>query len=258
MYKIALCFLCLGAFFTGGCCNCLKKNDKAQSDSFAPTAKAFYTASRISVDGKLSENVWQRAEKYYLDLSQDKLAAGQELSRGGYVQFAWDENNFYLAAEFKDYDIVAEGKADQLHHYRMGDLCELFIKPKNHRHYWELYVTPLGYKTEFFFPSPGYKGLPSCFEDYTANLRTDALINGTVNNYNDRDSEWTAEMAVPISDLEAYGAKFGPCYEWSVFAGRYNYSYYLDDPELSMFPSLATTSYHLTEQYADLELVGKQ
>ncbi len=257
MSRIVFGFLVFLLVFITGCCPCFEKDDQARLKNRNQVARAFYTSQNITLDGKLNEDVWQKAEKYSLNLSLDKLSSGQKLNRNGYVQFAWDENNFYLAATFRDYDIVAEGKGDQLHHYKFGDLCELFIKPENHRHYWELYVTPLGYKTEFFFPSPGLKGLPSCFEDYTAGLGTAASVNGTVNNYNDKDSQWTAEMAVPVSDLEAYGAKFGPSCQWSVFVGRYNYSYYLDDPELSMFPSLTTTSYHLTDQYADLVLTGK-
>ncbi len=49
---------------------------------------------------------------------------------------------------------VAEGKEDQLHHYQMGDLVELFLKPEDYTWYWELYATPIGKKTNFWFPAP--------------------------------------------------------------------------------------------------------
>lgn len=131
------------------------------------------------MDGKLYEPVWKTATAYPLYLSKDKIAAGQKLNEAGEVRFAWDDNFFYVAAQFQ----------------------------------------------------------------------------GTLNNWHDKDKSWTAEMAMPIEDLQAYCAKFSQQANWKILIGRYNYSRYLQDVELSMTPQLSKTNYHLNEEYADLELV---
>ena len=142
-----------------------------------------------------------------------------------------------------------------MHHYRLGDLCELFLKSVEKPYYWELYVTPAGKKTSFFFSSKDSLKSPGSFESYTCDLKVAANNNGTLNDCNDIDTNWTGEMAMPIKDIEAQGCKFGPGYQWTVFIGRYNYSVYFDGEELSMSPRLSRTSYHLTDEYAILEFI---
>ncbi|MCK5114003.1 MAG: carbohydrate-binding family 9-like protein [Phycisphaerae bacterium] len=245
-----------------GCGKCTKKetseNEKQQEkkeEKKIPIATlvAKYTDKPVVVDGKLDDACWKTAAVYKLGLSADKLAKDMKLKEGGEVRFAWDDKYLYLAVSFEDNDIVAEGKQDGLHHYKMGDLCELFLKPENKSWYWELYVTPRGNKTTFFYPSKGYLGLPSGFE-YQCDLTVAAQVDGTLNDWSDKDRKWTAEMAVPLAELTKRGETFGEGSLWRVLIGRYNYSYYFDGKELSMAPQLPLTSYHLTENYGILKL----
>ena len=79
---------------------------------------------------------------------------------------------------------------------------------------------------------------------------------GTLNNWQDRDRCWTAEMAMSIKDLTARGERFGPDGDWRILVARYNYSYHLakKGPELSSSPRLSTANYHLLDEYAVLKL----
>ena len=144
-----------------------------------------------------------------------------------------------------------------MHHYKMGDLCELFLKPADKTWYWELYATPLGKKTTFWFPGRGRTGLPSNFTDYSSGLKVGAQVNGTLNKWEDKDAYWTAEMAMPIKDLTARGEKFGPEADWRILVARYNYSRYSkrQGPEHSTVPQLSKVNYHLLEEYAKLKLI---
>ncbi len=234
-----------------GCVSELNNQEFAMSQVY----KAVYTDKPVKIDGKLDDQIWQTAPSYPLYLSKDKADAGETLKEGGCVKFAWDEQYFYLAADLKDSDIIAQGDKDQMHHYRYGDVCELFLKPAEQPYYWELYVTPAGKKTSFFFPSKAALKNPEIFENYSCGLKVAAKINGTLNSSQDTDIGWTAEMAVPIKDLEAKGYKFGPSQKWTVLVGRYNYFGGLDTKELSMTPQLSKTSYHLTEEFAKLQLI---
>ncbi|OQA02819.1 MAG: hypothetical protein BWY69_00831 [Planctomycetes bacterium ADurb.Bin401] len=238
-------------FLTGCTCSRVENAGSLKKVTF----KSFYTDKPINIDGMLNEQVWKKSISYPLYISEDAVDAARKLNEAGEARFAWDDNYFYVAATFTDSDIVAQGRDDQMHHYQLGDVCELFLKPENENYYWELYVTPAENKTSFFFPSRGYLGLPSCFEEYKSGLTVAARTQGTLNDWHDKDQSWTAEMAMPIKDLQAYGAKFSPQASWKILIGRYNYSRYLQEVELSMTPQLSKTSYHLYEEYADLELI---
>jgi hypothetical protein len=221
------------------------------------TYKAVFADSPVEIDGKPDDKIWESAPSYPLFLSEQDAEKGRPLQERGHVKFAWDEEYFYLAADFEDSDVLAQGTQDQMHHYSYGDVCELFLKPAGQSYYWELYVTPAGNKSSFFFPSKGHLGLADCYSKYIMDsLRVAADIkDGTLNSWQDRDNGWTAEMAVPVKAIEAYGCDFGAGADWTILAARYNYSRYLIPNELSMTPRLTATSYHLIDEYARLELV---
>ena len=236
-----------------GCVSSQSDDQSAPPQTGRPTMIAVRAAQPVKIDGHLDDPVWQQAPAYSLNLSQDKLDAGEGLKEGGRVRLAYDDKYFYAAFEYVDSDVVAEGKEDDMHHYRFGDVAELFLSPDGRPYYWELYVTPAGRKTAFLFPSIGRIELPSSIE-YQCGLKVAAQVQGTLNNWRDRDRGWTGEMAMPIADLTAEGDKFDGSQAWSVFVGRYNHSVYFKEKELSMTPVLPRTSYHLREHYAKLKL----
>ncbi len=205
----------------------------------------------VRIDGRLEDAVWQQAQVYPLSLSLDALANGQRLQEPGTMRLAWDEKALYLGVDFTDSDVVAEGTRDGQPHYTMGDLAEFFIWPEDQTWYWELYVTPKGHQTTYFFPGGGRLGLPSHFQQ-GFRLKTAAQVDGTLNDWTDRDHGWTAEMAVPVKDLTARGETWGPGSRWRILVSRYNYSRYLWTKELSMCPALPATNYHLRKHYGRL------
>jgi hypothetical protein len=230
----------------------LQKEDKKDMDT-DKVMIARYTETPIRIDGSLDDEAWSDAEVYPMSLSKDRIADGQTLIEGGEIRLAWDAQYFYVGARFVDSDIVAESDEDQKHHYKFGDLVELFLKPEDQTWYWELYATPRGNKTSFWFPGRGRLGLPSSF-DYECGLVVAANVDGTLNDWRDRDKEWTAEMAMPVKDLVAPGGSFGPNAPWRILVARYNYSRYLPKMEQSMSPALERTNFHLYEQYGELRL----
>jgi hypothetical protein len=235
-----------------------KTKTTADQQPHNPVFHAPYTTQPVKIDGKLDEHIWQKATAYRINFSKDVTDRGEKIKQGGTVRFAWDDKYFYVAAALEDSDVVAQGKENQMHHYKYGDLCELFLKPVPREYYWELYVTPAGKKSSFFFPSKGYLGLPGCLENYNSGLKVAAKTIGTLNNWQNEDKGWAGEMAMPINDLEEFGYQFKPGSEWTILIGRYNYSVHLPAKELSMAPQLSNTSFHLTDQYAKLKLTSKK
>jgi len=229
-------------------------NTKSVSDG--PVMNASYTASPVTVDGDLSDPIWQTAVAYPLSLGKDRAADGTTIEEPGEVRFAWDDQNVYVAITYTDSDVVAEGTEDEKHHYNMGDVAELFLKPGGNSCYWEMYVTPRGNKSTLFFPGRGRFGLPGAIE-YSSDLQVGAQVQGTLNNWQDTDKGWTGEMAIPVKDLVAYGDTFGPGSDWRVLVARYNYSKGLKliGPELTMTPQLPQTFFHLTDSHGKLNFV---
>ena len=244
------------ACLMGGCIP--KKPDLQEPKPLVMTAR--YTDRPITIDGKLDEPIWEESVAYPMQLGLDHQARGRRLQEGGEVRLAWDDDYFYVGISFKDSDVVAEGKEDQLLHYLFGDLCELFIKPADQSWYWELYVTPHGKKTSFWYPSRGRVGLPGGIE-YECDLKVAAQVDGTLNDWRDRDNSWSAELAISIKNLTEHGDKFTPDADWRILVARNNYSRYLSysgppyGPELSSAPGLSITNFHLLEEYAVLKLL---
>ena len=224
---------------------------------------AKYTADPIKLDGKLDEKAWAAAPAYSLVLPLKSSSSlpesmqkniGDNIREKGTVKLLWDDNYLYVGAELEDSDVMNEGKDDQTHLYTTGDLIEVFLKPADENYYWEIYGAPNNKKTWFFYPSRGRLVFPACAGYLPKDLHVAAAVDGTLNNWRDRDKGWTIEMAIPIKELTAYGAKFDNSANWTVFFGRYNYSAYLQKPELSGYPQLSNVSFHIFEEYAKLRL----
>jgi len=237
-------------------CMCLILGCASPSSCNGMVAK--YTKEPVKIDGKLDDAAWENAKVYTMHLSRDKLTEGKNLREEGKVRTAWDNNYFYLGVEFQDSDITATGDKDQMHHYRFGDLCEMFLKPADKDNYVELYVTPQSKRTSFYIPKQKGDG-PDRLDDFICGLEVAAYIgNGTLNKRDDCDQWWSAEMAMPVKDLEKLGEQISAGSKWRILVARYNYSKFFgegdDEIEYSMTPSLSRTKYHLANEYARLYL----
>lgn len=254
---MSVVFLTLTLFLTGCAAN-TKPQKAVETVEMAETAvmTAHFTPVPILIDGKLDDPVWAKASVYRLSHPVASTGESRPVVQAGTVRLAWDDRFFYLAVDFADRDVLAEGSTDELHHYKLGDLAELFLKPQGKSCYWELYVTPASRKTTMFFPGYGHFGLPSTV-GYTSGLHVAALVQGTVNHWQDEDEGWTAEMAMPVADLTKRGGPFGPTTPWRILVGRYNYGVYRTQigPEITMTPGMSRLNFHYHEEYALLELV---
>ena len=249
----------LASLFTG-CSTCCWNNNK----NLPVAVQSVYTPVPLQLDGNLAEPAWQSAPVYSLQLGKEvynklpvvmKATVGKELREAGECRLLWDDNYLYVGAQFTDSDVYAYGEEDQQHHYLLGDVLEVFIKPENETYYWELYGTPSEKITTFFIPGRG-----ALFSELLTKepivIKVASQVQGSLNQWKDRDQSWSIEIAIPRAELEKYGAEFAPSKAWRIFLSRYNYSRYLPSKELSSFPQQRETpNFHLYEEYGKLELL---
>ena len=229
-------------------------NESIAEDNARPVMQAIHVEVMPEIDGKLNEIIWQKTPSYTLSFSKDKTGKPKETAS---VKLAWNKQGLYLAVQLEDSDLLAYDDRDEEMHFKYGDALELFVKPRDNSYYWEMYVTPRSNKTTIFiFRSISNKFFTDPLKGHDfRDLKVCAVTQGSLNDISDSDKDWTAEMWVPASYMKHFKEPWGPNGNWTVFCGRYNYTKDLDHPELSMYPPISKTNYHLTKEYALLQFL---
>lgn len=224
------------------------------------------SAENVVVDGIVDEQCWQNAKKYDFGVTHRAMAwkhpelakkFGDSVLTPGYVKVLCDKDFIYISAVMKDDDIIALGKRDQQVHCTEGDVFEIFLKPENANHYWELHITPSGLCGVMFYPSRGYHFLPQIVlpsERPLKNIKYKVTVDGTLNKSDDIDRSWTVEAAISLKELAEAGVPFDPQNPWRVLFGRYNFSRYQPLCELSSVPKLSKFDFHVHEEYGKLRI----
>lgn len=163
----------------------------------------------IAIDGKLDEQSWKAAERLPIEIIHNKA---QKTTPGGFGRFTWDAENFYIAFEVIDTDIQAQGDGhDICDIVPPRDVVEIFLDTSNDdEHFLELHLNALnGFNDIFIIRPRDDSPLQSCLryklmfmngwnlEKY----QTAVQVNGTVNNAQDEDKGWTAEIKLPFKSL---------------------------------------------------------
>ena len=253
--KILLKILCLSAvIFLCGCNTCFQSREMLVGK-----------ADKITVDGTANEKCWQNVPEYPLSTSVNawkqkhpeyaKIYSKKNVVPGK-VKFLYDKDFLYISANLTDDDIVALEPKNQVSHCTKGDVFEIFLKPENALHYWEIHITPAGYSAVIFYPSRGYHFLGKIVMPEKSPLKKmkyKVSINGTLNNNKDKDRSWSVEAAIPLDELKAQGIPFDAKNQWRVLISRYNYSRYQAFCELSSCPELTKLDFHVHEEYGYLK-----
>lgn len=229
----------------------------ARAETPAPVAPPAVDAVRadgpVKLDGRADEPFWAAAPAVTLRRLDSR--APLEAAR---VRLAWDSDHLYVFAELEDDDTVATARSDRQTQQTEGDVLELFIGPAGRTWYWELHYTPGPRRAAFFFPSAGRRLGSSIADAPRLRHRHAARVEGTLNDWRDRDARWTAEIAVPWAGLVVDdGADAPPSRgEWRVLLGRYGYSRWRDEVEITFWPPLPALRFHRPALFAPLRLLG--
>ena len=249
----------VSALLLAGCC-CNTCVDFKEVDPADYPVSVYKNTGKITIDGKLDEKIWQNAESCNLMFVPMFKGYGKALAnvkkdkfQNAAIKYAYDKDYFYVAGKVMDEDIIQMDTVHQAQSYNNGDTIEIFLKPKNKPHYWEIYITPQNKRTSFFYLSPG-AGVSHSRNavHFIKDMKSAVQINGTLNKHDDRDKFWTFELAIPLKDLAVKGVPFDGAEPWLVLGARYNYDVNFRYFQLSTYPPTPVAGNHLVEYYGDM------
>ncbi len=161
---------------------------------------AIRSQSQIIVDGLLIEPIWQ--EGYKIDLKDSDTA--KEVTDSTFSTHAltcYDENNLYIAFVCNDRDIYSSfTNRDQ--HLWEEEAVEVFIDVDDEPNtYVEIELSPNNVLFDSYIVDPMNIDIEETSKFDLSGIKTAVSVSGTVNFRADKDKTWTAEIAIPFSDI---------------------------------------------------------
>ncbi|MFL5321834.1 MAG: carbohydrate-binding family 9-like protein [Myxococcaceae bacterium] len=160
-----------------------------------PVYQIHRTAKAPTIDGDLSDPVWQSATPVDLAGSYD----GRKTVLRTTARMLWDDQNVYIAFDNQDPDVwgTLHNRDDAIYN---EEVVEAFFDANgDQKTYNELEVSPHNTIFDAYFVS--YRSDLEAAKPWDAQMKTAVKVNGTIDNPSDQDQGWTVEMAVPINRL---------------------------------------------------------
>ena len=160
----------------------------------------FQALNPLTIDGSLDEKSWTDAPwtDYFIDIEGESKPMPSYKTR---VKMIWDDQFLYIAAQMEEPHIWANPipKGDIIF---KDNVFKIFIDPDNNMNDdFEIQINPLN-KMLFLVMDKPYRdgGKPVSGWEPTG-YQSAVKISGTLNNSQDTDKEWIAEIALPLAAL---------------------------------------------------------
>jgi hypothetical protein len=218
------------------------------------TAECRRVGSPITIDGRLDDVAWDRAQPLgdFAVYWEKRKPATATVAR-----LLWSDEYLYFCAEMEDADLYAMVKERNGMTWN-DDVFELFFKPSvDKRPYYEFQVNAAGTPLELFFPSRGAGGYNRFAPLSDLGMESAVRLNGTLNDWEDKDKGWRVEGRIPWTAFKATGGRPKAGDKWKFALCRYDYSATLERPETSSTAPLTQSDFHRYEDYGELTFVGK-
>lgn len=147
------------------------------------------------IDGKLDDEVWKSAPEVQLVGSFD----GRPTQRKTTFRVLWDDTNLYVAFYAEDTDLwgTLKNKDDAIY---TEDACEVFLDANGDgATYNELQVSPHNVNFDASFVARR-SDLATAMK-WESGMKTAVFLKGTIDDDSDKDEYWTAEMQIPLANL---------------------------------------------------------
>jgi hypothetical protein len=255
MYKMTQ--LILAFALTSSIAGCAASNAQAPKEGTATpavrSAECRWVTSPIRLDGVLNEVAWDRAQ-----MLQDFVVFWQNRKpkTATKARLLWDRTYLYFCADMEDHDLYADVRQPNGMTWT-NDVFELFFKPSAEKlTYYEFQVNAANTQLELFLPSRGAGGYQRFAPLTRLGMESVVRLQGTLNNWEDKDTGWTVEGRIPWTAFQATGGRPKEGEKWRFALCRYDYSVTLERPELSSTAPLTQSDFHRYEDYGELVFVG--
>jgi hypothetical protein len=151
-------------------------------------------AGPIAIDGLLDEKAWDRAE---VTPPFVRSLDGAPASAATVARMLWDEQFLYLSFAAEDDNVATPFSRDDEPLYT-SNVVELFLNPSGDlKRYAEIELNPANALFDARFTGRR-QGMDLA---WSSKARHAVHVDGTLNDPRDRDRGWTAELAIPWSEL---------------------------------------------------------
>ncbi|MFL5339810.1 MAG: carbohydrate-binding family 9-like protein [Gemmataceae bacterium] len=217
------------------------------------TAECRRAKGEIHIDGRPDEPAWEAAQELTgFSVFWEKKPGTTHTA----AKLLWDDTYFYFTADMEDYDLYA----DVTEHNGMtwlNDVFEIFLKPAANRlAYYEFQVNAANTQLELFLPSRGAGGWKRFAAAGRMGMESAVRRRGTLNKFDDKDGGWTVEGRIPWTAFQHTGGRPEPGAKWKFALCRYDYSWTLEQPELTSTAPLTRPDFQRYEDYGELTFVN--
>ena len=155
----------------------------------------------VQIDGLITKKEWSKAKP--ITKFTDVFQPERRMKYPTVAMMMWDDRYLYIAYECWEDDIWAT-KTKQDDFVYVEQVMEVFIDPEGQgRHYFEIDISPRNVVIDLMVMSPSFLGLAATQSRYDViGLLHATRVKGTLDDRNDKDEKWTAELAIPWSDFK--------------------------------------------------------
>ncbi len=218
-------------------------------------------ATRIAIDGKLSEPAWATAAQTgpFVSVSTGKPDPKNKVQ--GSAKLLWDDRALYMAFEVSDKDIVGGfKKTDKDPQLWTKDTIEIMVDPDgngDNKDYYEIQVSPQNLVFDSRFdaynePKGGPTG-PFGHQEWSAKLSSAVTVDGTLDKAGDEDKGYTVELSIPWASFDK--AKTKPPALGDVW--RMNFYAIQENTGVSWSPILNKGNFHRASQFGRILFAEK-
>jgi hypothetical protein len=170
----------------------------ASAAASAPSAPPYVirrATGPIKIDGKADEKDWATAQSTGPFTT---AKGGDPVPGAASARLLWDDKNLYVFVDVNDPDVASQWKKHDDPLWK-EDTVELFIDAdKNGKGYVELQVNPRNATFDAWYPTVR----PDSDVKWDSKMVTAVKVEGTLDNRDDVDKGWHAELAIPLAAVK--------------------------------------------------------
>lgn len=160
----------------------------------------YHTDQPLKIDGLLDERSWVDAA-WTDDFVDIEGSIRPEPAYRTRVKMLWDDKYLYIAASMEEPHLWANPQPPADIIFR-DNVFKIFIDPDNNMNDdFEIQINPSNLMLFLIMNKPYRDGGVPVTGWIPIGLQSAVRLNGTINNSSDKDSDWIAEIAIPLASL---------------------------------------------------------